>query len=334
MAGRAGCGRPATGGRSQHLRRTRDRIAPARRGRCADTHGCGRAERRSALTSKRRPSHRADAGRGRHGAEERRRSPYRSRRSSRAAAAQRRLEHRIPARHARRRAVGDVGGAARAPLGQAAAWRAPRRSAQRLCRRLLPSARCHRTHSRHIERSRMEFDCAILRRSAADARASAGVLGLRCRIERDAGRAAAPDLPDHRASPRRSRSGAGARRAGGGNFRTLPAKAVRDGRGQFHPLRSRAPAPARLGRPIEPNRGTSLDLGDRLRLRLWRFRAFQPRLPPPLRPAAARVSPAGGGARDCTARRRRPAAFIGDISAARCRHRSRSPRATPSPSRR
>ena len=99
----------------------------------------------------------------------------------------------------------------------------------------------------------------------------------------------------------------GACRAGGGNFRTLSAKAVRRCRRQFHPLCTRAPAAAGLGRSVQPCRSAQVDFGNCLSLRLWRFRAFQPDLSPSLRPAAARVSPAGSRTRDAAVDGLRPA---------------------------
>ena len=122
-------------------------------------------------------------------------------------------------------------------------------------------------------------------RSAADHGSPAFGTNVGCQSQRDP----ASDLPDHRTQTRRRRPFACARRPNRRHFRALSAKAVRRRRRQLHPLCEGAPAAARLGRSVQPDRGAPLDLGDRVSLRLCRFRAFQPGIPSALRHVAARV---------------------------------------------
>ena len=217
----------------------------------------------AAAASGRRHADHAAADRGRRHAAHGHGPPDHLDRAFAAVAAQGRLERVVPARHARHRAVGDLGCIWR-PQGRWTGLRSGSGAgAHRFHRGVFAHAGIGRAKSRDAVGQRMGGGRPEPRRSAADLRAAADA-GDRCRRHRDAGGDPSSPVPDHRAQARRCRSHAG---PGGGrrrNLRAISAKAVRGIGQQLYPLRARAKAAAGLGGIVQPGGGASLDLGNRL----------------------------------------------------------------------
>ena len=149
----------------------------------------------------------------------------------------------------------------------------------RLRRSFLAHARCGRANLEDLSDSRMGGHRPEPGRSAADlvhqliraerrcrrhSATQAAILHRICQtIERR--------LDDAELSPARA-----SRRPK--EFPSATCKSCSRGRRQFYPLCARAAAAAGLGGVVQSGGGASVDIGNRLPLRLQRFRAFQPRL--------------------------------------------------------